>query len=328
MQAETLEFVDAPPRRPQETFAAAVESGLSLTEKTLPSRFFYDTRGSQLFELITDLPEYYLTRTERALLEDYAPEIVGAVGDAATLVEFGSGSGCKTRLLLAAFLARQPALHYVPIDISRDFLRSSARALLTDYEGLSITAIAAEYNDGLDALPPRDGPRLLIFLGSNIGNFTPEEAQSFLARIRSRMNETDRLLVGMDLAKNRAELEAAYNDAQGVTEAFNKNLLARINRELDGAFDLDAFAHCAPFDEAQSRIEMRLVSRVAQDVPIRALARTFHFAAGESVHTENSYKYTPARFATLAERAGLQTAQSWVDSKERFALALLRAPSA
>ncbi len=319
-----FQFIEIPVSHPAASLREAVAEGLSASPKWLCCRFFYDSVGSHLFERICQLPEYYLTRTERALLEKYAPAIIHAAGRDLALVEFGSGSSCKTRLLLRAALAQQPTLHYTPIDISADFLRASALTLLSDYEGLSITALAAEYNDGISALPAHAGPRLLLFLGSNIGNFTRAEAQDFLTRIRQQMQPRDRLLLGVDLLKDPAITEAAYNDAEGVTAEFNKNLLARINTELDADFDLDAFAHHAPFVAAQSRIEMHLVSLRQQTICVGALNRRFAFAQGESIHTENSHKYSLSGMASLCGSAGLGIQEFWQDEKEWYGLLLLK----
>jgi L-histidine Nalpha-methyltransferase len=317
-----LNFIDVPSH--EEELRDVVMQGLSARPKRLPCRYFYDASGSHLFEQICRLPEYYLTRAEQSILERWAPEIVRQAGDDLTLVEFGSGSSCKTRILMEAVLARQSLLHYVPIDISREFLHASAQSLLREYDRLSITAVAAEYNDGIEHLPDHDRARLVLFLGSNIGNFTPEEASDFLARIRRRMRPCDRMLVGVDLLKARAILEAAYNDSAGVTEAFNKNLLLRVNRELGADFRLDCFEHSAPLLDDPPRIEMRLVSRRDQEVNVAAIGRTFHFREGEYIHTENSHKYAPDAFAAVCNAAGWAVQNSWTDNAERFAVILLR----
>lgn len=319
-----FDFLEVPLSHKPQPFCAAVTEGLAQFPKTLPCRFFYDKIGSELFEQICELPEYYVTRTERALLEQRAPEMIEAAGDNLALMEFGSGSSHKTRLLLEAALKRQPSLHYVPVDISAQFLRETCLMLLAEYPRLSVTGIAAEYNDSVDALPTHDGPRLLLFLGSNIGNFQRDEATAFLTRIRQAMQPEDRLLVGVDLVKDRRVLTAAYNDAQGITAAFNKNLLARINRELRGEFDQDAFDHDAPFVEAASRIEMWLISRREQTVRVPEIERVFHFAQGEGIHTENSHKYTLASFAALCAPAGLDVQETWTDDRHWFAHFLLR----
>ena len=318
-----LRFLDVPPDQPQKTLRSAVLEGLSRERTTLPCRFFYDDRGSALFEQICRLPEYYPTRTERAILECHAGEMIEAAGGSdLALVELGCGSAGKTRLLIAAALARQSTLHYVPIDISRDFLHFSAEELMKEYPTLSITAIAAEYDDALEVLPSHGGPRLILFLGSNIGNFERDEATAFLRRIRGRMEAGDRLLVGVDLVKDRGVLEAAYNDAAGVTAAFNKNLLRRINRALGGDFDLEQWEHRAPWVPESSRIEMWLVSRRAQTVTLEG--RAFPFRAGEGVHTENSHKHTREGFAALCGEAGLSVEARWTDAREWFAVFLLR----
>ncbi len=318
-----LDFIRVEASHSPETLREIVEEGLSAPRKHLPCRYFYDTTGSLLFERICRLPEYYPTRTEQGILEQYAPDIIEAAGRNLTVVEFGSGSSCKTRLLLTAALDRQAQLRYVPIDISADFLRDSALILLNEYDRLNITAVAAEYNDGMEALPSSDGPRLILFLGSNIGNFTHDEATVFLARIRRKMRAQDRLLIGVDLLKDRSIIKAAYNDSEGVTALFNKNLLSRINSELEGEFDLNSFDHYAPFVEAESRIEMRLVSRREQSVRIGALSREFKLEKGEYIHTENSHKYSLESFGALSRAAGLAVQSRWLDERQWFAELLL-----
>ena len=318
-----LDFLEAPSRHLPLPFQTVVSQGLAAAQKHLPCRFFYDTPGSHLFEQICSLPEYYPTRTEQAILQRHAPELTARAGDDLTLVEFGSGSSFKTRLLMDALLARQNQLHYLPIDISKEFLHHSALTLLTEYSDLSVTAIAGEYNDAIDALPPDSGPRLFLFLGSNIGNFEREEAIAFLRRMRRRMQPNDRLLLGVDLVKDPTVLEAAYNDAAGVTAAFNKNLLQRCNRELQADFDLAQFDHHAPFIPAESRIEMRLVSRCDQTVTLGATDERFHFRAGEFIHTEYSHKYTLSDVYTLCRQAGLETMACRQDERGWFNVSLL-----
>jgi len=325
-----VNLIEIPVHRPEQSFSSAVAEGLSNAQKTLPCRFFYDVVGSELFEQICELPEYYPTRTEHQILERYARDMIKAVDDEnhkneVALVEFGSGSSFKTRILMNALLARQGHLDYTPIDISSDFLLDSSLTLLSEYQRLSITAIAAEYNDALRVLPELHAqPRLFIFLGSNIGNFVRQEAVALLAKMGHQMRAEDRLLIGFDLVKDRDILFAAYNDAAGVTADFNKNLLARINRELGGDFDLDQFAHDAPFVEEHARIEMRLISRCAQSVYIEALEQSFSFSEFEYIHTENSHKYSPESFATLCDAAGLAIQEEWVDERTWFEMALLR----
>lgn len=301
----------------------AVFRGLSGSPKTLPPRLFYDHIGSQIFEAITDLPEYYPTRTEAAILEAHADEIVAAAGEGVTLLEFGSGSSRKTRLLIEAALRRQARLEYVPIDISRTFLRESSEALLSGYPGLSVTALSGEYFDAALAMPATDGPRLILFLGSNIGNLAHDEAVSFLSRVRAGMCPDDRLLVGTDLVKDAAVLEAAYDDAQGVTARFNLNLLERINREIGGHFDTACFRHVAPWDPIAGRIEMRLISLGDQRVRIDDLETTFEFADGEAIVTEWSQKYTREGFESICAAAHLRVGASWQDDRRWFAEWLL-----
>ena len=319
-----VKFIELPRDREEGNFTSAVVEGLSQPQKILPCRLFYDADGSQLFEQICKLPEYYPTRTEQKILEDNVSEVIGAVGHNLALVEFGSGSSAKTRLLINASLDCQRHLHYTSVDISSDFLRTASFSLLNEYERLSITAIAAEYNDAIPILPHHVGSRLILFLGSNIGNFGTEDAVAFLARIGNQMNREDWLLVGFDLLKDRNIIEAAYNDTAGVTAAFNKNLLVRINRELGGTFNLDDFEHTAPFVEKHARIEMRLVSRLRQTVYISAPEQAFHFEPDEYIHTENSQKYTLGSFSRISLSAGLEMHKKWLDERAWFAVALLR----
>ena len=307
-------------------FQRDVAAGLDARPRHLSCRYFYDPAGSRLFEEICALPEYYLTRAERQLLEDHAPKIVAKVPAGVALVELGSGSAVKTRLIIDALLRRQPRLRYLPIDISPAALQHSARELERDYPALDLEPIAAEYEAGLRALDERlpAQPRLILWLGSNIGNLDRDQAGRFLATVRARMTAHDRLLVGVDLRKARAVLEPAYDDAAGVTARFNRNLLERINRELGGQFDPLAFAHRAHYDERLGRVEMYLVSTRAQEVPVRALGRTYAFAAGEALHTENSYKYSPEEIDAVARAAGLSVEARWLDREGRFCECLLK----
>jgi len=304
-------------------FASDVAAGLTAKPKHLSCRYFYDGDGSRLFAAICELPEYYLTRAETEILQRHAREIASLfVGDV-TVIELGSGNAVKTRLLLEALLTGR-RVRYVPIDIWRPVLEESAADLLRRFPLLEIVAVAAEYHEGLRHLRSEsDRPRLILWLGSNIGNFTREEAAAFLRRIQGTMTPADRMLVGVDLRKDRAILEAAYDDAAGVTAAFNLNLLARINHELDGNFDLSAFQHRAIYNEDLGRIEMYLVSTRAQNVTIGRIGLTVRFAAGETIHTENSYKYSLAEIQAVATAAGLQDERSWQDAAGRFELHLL-----
>lgn len=319
-----LRLITPPAGHRAESLSEVVLAGLNASPKRLPCRFFYDLEGSHLFERICELPEYYLTRTEHSILSRRAPEMIEAAGDDIAIVEMGSGSSLKTRLLLDAALARQDRLHYSAIDISKDFLRHCADTLIAEYPRLDVTAIAAEYTDGIGAAPEHNGTRLFLFLGSNLGNFTTGEARDFLLHIREVMTPKDRLLVGIDLVKERPIIEAAYNDAAGVTELFNKNLLRRINVELGGRFNLDCFRHDAPYVEVANRIEMRLHSLREHDVAVAALDREFHFDEDEYILTEYSHKYTPEAFLSLAHSAGLSAKQVWTDPREWFAVVLLQ----
>ena len=321
---ERLRFVDVRGEGPQELLRETVLRGLRASPKSLPPRLFYDHEGSEIFEAITGLPEYYPTRTEQAILDAHAGEIVAAAGAGMTLVEFGSGSSRKTRVLIEAALERQGALHYVPIDISRAFLRESAESLLAEYAGLTVAALAGEYFDAARAVPPADGPRLVLFLGSNVGNLSRDDAVEFLCRVREGMRPHDRMLVGADMVKAPDVLRAAYNDSQGVTARFNLNVLDRLNRELGARFDLAAFRHDAPWNEAAQRIEMHLVSLGDQSVRIDDLDAEVAFADGEAIVTEWSQKYTPESFAALCAPAGLEIAQTWTDARGWFTENLLR----
>lgn len=304
-------------------FRQAVREGLDHVPKWLPSRFFYDRAGSELFERITELTEYYPTRCESEILAERSAEIVSALGPRLSIVEFGSGSSLKTRKLLASALQGQADLSYVTIDISRDFLRDAARNLLADFPGLSVCAVAAEYSQAVELLPTSPDPRLILFLGSNIGNFCIREGTDFLSLIRSRMAPADRLLVGVDLEKSREVLHLAYNDPAGITAEFNRNLLRRINRELGGEFDPGRFEHIAPYDEGEHRIEMRLVSLGRQTVRVNALDASYEFEDGEFIVTEWSHKYTRGAFERIAREAGLRIDREWTDSKNWFAEFLL-----
>ncbi|MBP2310933.1 L-histidine N(alpha)-methyltransferase [Azospirillum soli] len=297
-------------------FLADVLDGLSRPRKSLPCKYFYDREGSALFDAICTLDEYYPTRTETALLHDRAAEIAGLAGPGATLVELGSGSSVKVRILLDAL--DDPAM-YVPVDISREHLVAAAARLAGDYPAVTVVPVAADYVRGF-ALPRGVRPErtVVFFPGSTIGNFRPAEALTFLRGLGQRLGVGARLLIGVDLRKDRRILEAAYNDAAGVTAAFNMNLLARINRELSGTFDLTRFAHRAHYDAVRGRIEMHLESLVPQTV--RVAGRPFRFAAGETIHTENSYKYSIGGFRRMAARAGWATERSWTDADGLFSL--------
>ena len=304
-------------------FVREVEAGLRACPKRLPCRYFYDREGSLLFETICELPEYYLTRAEREILQARAAEIVSHLPKDTTLLELGCGSAAKTRVLIEAFLQRDGVLRYVPVDISRTMLQESSMRLVEEYPALQITAIAGEYHDGLRQLKVEaDRPKLILWLGSNMGNFERPEAESFVRCVRETMSPWDRLLVGIDLRKDRAVLQRAYDDSYGVTARFNRNILARINRELGGHFDLGKFHHRAIYNEQIGRIEMYLVSARAQLISIDRLGLEVPFEAGEMIHTENSYKYSVGEIEALAGAAGLRIERQWLDAERRFSLNL------
>jgi dimethylhistidine N-methyltransferase len=319
-----MTLVRVAPSRMAPSFLDAVVDGLARTRKRLPCRFFYDAEGSRLFEQICRTPEYYLTRTERQILKRSASSIVEAAGRDITLVELGSGSSSKTRVLIRALLDRQERLLYVPVDISCGILQDSSLSLLDSFPDLAVTAIAAEYSDAMPVLDGLPGTRLILFLGSNIGNFDPPEAVAFLAALRSTLRPSDRVLIGVDLVKDPRVLEDAYDDAAGVTAAFNKNLLARINAEMGGRFVISRFDHRAPFVQGASRVEMHLVSRISQRVQVCAADREFSFDAGETIHTESCHKFTVAGLDTLCRAAGLQADAVWSDERDWYAVLLLR----
>jgi L-histidine N-alpha-methyltransferase len=317
---------ESDPHSEREDFATAVARGLDGDPKSLPCRFFYDAEGSQLFEEICELPEYYLTRAERQILVRHADQIVASVEAPLLLAELGSGSSAKTRLLIEACLRRQATLTYVPVDISRDMLDASAQALLADYPGLAVHAVAGEYQSGLEALRgASSSPKLIAWLGSNIGNFGRADAADFLAGVRDALAPRDRLLVGVDLRKSRELLEAAYDDAAGTTARFNLNLLARINRELGGRFALEQFAHRARWRAREGRVEISLVSLCDQEVEIAALDRAVKLRQGEAIHTEDSFKYSPAEIEAVARAAGLRVVRRWLDDQGAYSLNLLAA---
>ncbi|WP_213663049.1 L-histidine N(alpha)-methyltransferase [Stutzerimonas stutzeri] len=293
--------------------------GFAATPKRVSPKFFYDRRGSELFEQICQQPEYYLTRTEERILADAASDIREIAGPRSDLIELGSGASRKVRLLLEAL---HPA-SYLGIDISEDFLRSSTQRLAADYPWLEVHAACTDFSHEL-ALPEDFASEhpLVFFPGSSIGNFTPEEAAALLGHLHEVLPVGGGLLIGVDLVKPRELLEAAYNDRAQVTAAFNLNLLQRIGNELDSDIDPSRFAHHAFFNEAESRIEMHLVSRQAQDVTVEG--RCFHFDAGESLHTENSYKYTLHSFAALADGAGFDCRAQWTDPRELFSVHYLQ----
>lgn len=301
-------------------FRADVLAGLARDPKAIPARWFYDRRGSELFEAITDLPEYYPTRTETAILREVCPQIAGLAGEGRAVVEFGSGSSTKTPILLGSVAPSA----YVPIDISGDFLRESSRALAAQHPGLPVIPVEADFMRPL-TLPRAiaDSPKLGFFPGSTIGNMTPAMAIDLLRAMRASLGEGAMLVIGMDRIKDAHVLERAYDDAAGVTAAFNLNLLARINRELDGAMPVNAFRHKAVWNDDRARVEMHLeaLRDIAFTVDGRALAMT----AGETIHTENSHKYGNRDARILLHGGGWTPVGEWTDPDGLFAVYLAEA---
>jgi L-histidine N-alpha-methyltransferase len=299
---------------------AEVAAGLAAPQKELPPKYFYDHRGSELFEEITRLPEYYLTRAERGLLEAWMPRLIRSLGTRA-LVELGAGSAGKTRVILNAMQAAGTAELYVPIDVSAAFLRETAERLRHEYSGLAVTPAVADISEELNLPGTLPAPALFIFLGSTIGNFYPPAAIRLLARVRGAMRPGDRFLIGADLRKEPATLEAAYNDAEGVTAEFNRNMLRVLNHELAAGFDPDTFAHRAFYDRDAHRIEMHLVARTAHRVWIPGIGE-IRFAEGESIRTEISCKHDVPSLAALFSAAGLHLEAWRTDAGRRFVLAV------
>ncbi|HXA08953.1 MAG TPA: L-histidine N(alpha)-methyltransferase [Chthoniobacterales bacterium] len=292
-------------------------AGLSSSPRTLPSKFFYDERGSDLFQEICELPEYYVTRTETEILRHYGAEMAESIGENAELVGFGTGAGVKTRMLLDHL---QNLIAYVPVDISKQRLTESAEALSREMPALEILPVCADYLQPLELPTPSRKPAhiAVYFPGSTIGNMHPEVARHFLRRIARLCGKSGGLIIGVDLQKSSDVLEAAYNDSADVTAAFNLNLLVRANRELDADFDLTAWRHRAIYNQQAARIEMHLISE--RDQTVHLADREFHFGAGEKIITEFSYKHTVDGFAALAATAGFQLAHVWTDPKKFFAV--------
>ena len=304
---------------PNDVFLWDVVDGLSRPQKTLPCKYFYDERGSQLFEEICDVAEYYPTRTERAILRKHASEMADMCGREGCLIEPGAGSGEKTRIILEAF---ETSL-YVPVDISGDYLDGVAAAIAADFPRCDVRPLTADFTSEM-TLPEEASEfesRTLFFPGSTLGNFEPKAAADLLKRWRPLLGQGGHMLVGLDLVKDAGVLEAAYDDAAGVTARFNKNLLVRMQDELDASVDPDAFTHRSVFNAEDSRVEMHLVSTREQTV--RVGGRTFHFEAGETIHTENSHKFTDAMVADVAANAGLKVTHVWTDGDRLFSVQLL-----
>jgi len=315
--SSALHFYDYHPRMAD--FRAEVLSGLSQVSKQLSPKFFYDRRGSELFDAITELPEYYPTCTEIGILREHGDTIADLLGRNCLLLELGSGSSKKIRHLLDAL---KPAV-YMPVDISREHLLGSAEALVADYPALEVHAVCADYTADFD-LPCRPDTlsRVAFFPGSSIGNFEPSRAVDLLRRLTYHLEEGGRMLIGVDLKKDAELLRAAYNDSRQLTAAFNLNMLHRINRELDADFDVQAFSHHALYNEQEGRVEMHLVSNAVQAVAVAG--QRFEFSAGETIHTENSYKYSIEEFRALAKRAGFVPEKVWTDDDKLFSVHCIR----
>ncbi len=316
--SKQLQLLTASPIAPD------VLQGLTSLPKQLPSKLFYDEIGSQLFEQITELPEYYLTRTERSILEQYAGEILEAAGPALTLVELGAGTAAKTCILIQELLERQSRALFYPIDVSPSALDEAMRQLGRQFPSLRVNPIVADYTGGVPALSRITGRKLVLYIGSSIGNFEPDHSVRLLRRIRQTLRSGDALLLGADFAKSSRILLPAYDDSQGVTAAFNKNILARLNRELEADFDLDAFRHVALWNRRCSRMEIYLESLTTQSVFVAGLDLDVSFQSGERIHTENSYKYTDAMLESILHDSGFTLEQSWCDRKKWFGVHLAR----
>jgi L-histidine N-alpha-methyltransferase len=304
------------------TMASDVRDGLLAEPKELAPKYFYDERGSQLFEQITELDEYYPTRAERSILAERSAEIVAAAGSPRCLVELGSGSAAKTRHLLDA-MRDAGCLHtYVPVDISEEITHETAGLLVEEYPGLAVRGLVCDFEQHLERIPDGEGGRLVAFLGGTIGNLYPSARRDFLARLADLMRPEDRLLLGTDLVKRSDRLEAAYDDAGGVTAEFNKNVLEVLNRELGADFDLDAFEHVARYDTEEARMDIRLRSLADQTVSLEGLELEVEFAAGEEMRTEISSKFTYEKLARVYAEAGLAISGWFTDADCDYALSL------
>jgi len=313
-------------------FAKNVENGLADIPKHISPKFFYDKIGSKLFEEICDQPEYYLNRIEAQILKKSASQIIDILDEKAiSVIELGNGNSQKTRILLRPFLANWKNVSYFPIDVSLKMLKKSIRDLSREYSNLRIFGVCSDYVKGLIKINEfmkfkRNIPdkRLIIFLGSSIGNFDPKEASAFLHSLSKYIRNDDALLIGFDLEKDKSILEKAYNDKKGITSQFNLNVLSRINKELDGGFELSSFEHKSFYNLREHRIEMHLESKLDQKVSIGAIGKEFHFKEGETIHTENSYKYSKNRLYGLVKNAGLQVIANFTDPKNQYSLILLK----
>ncbi|MBZ5630685.1 MAG: L-histidine N(alpha)-methyltransferase [Acidobacteriia bacterium] len=308
------------------SIAADVLAGLSATPKTLPPKLFYDAAGSELFEQITRLPEYYLTRRETSILRGQAKAMVMAAGLPANVIELGAGTAIKTRMILEALQAQRGRVNFYPVDVSEAAL-DAAKENLRGLPEVAVHPLFADYASSMDFVGEIPGPRLILYLGSSIGNFEPLHASLLLSHLRSMLGARDTLLLGTDMAKDASVLLTAYDDAAGVTAAFNRNVLVRINRELGANFEPESFAHVARWNEMASRIEMHLESGRAQEVEIRGLQMRVRFQRGETIHTENSYKFTPTMVESILRNGRFVRECTWMDSRQWFALHLARTSS-
>ncbi len=315
--------VRLPPGGPLSGMAADVRAGLTRPFKELSPRYFYDERGSQLFEQITELPEYYPTRSERTILEQRAGQICEAANRPASLIELGSGSASKTRVLLDAMSEVNCLETFCPVDISEEITRETAEMVADEYEGLAVHGLVCDFELDLERIPV-GGPRLIALLGGTIGNFAPQQRAGFLRRVANLLGPRDRFLLGTDLVKDQATLEAAYDDSQGVTAEFNKNVLGVLNRELSANFEPDAFEHVARWDPENLWVDIRLRSLADQTVAIEALDLSVDFADGEEMRTEISTKFARAGLEGIYAEAGLELTDWWTDPDGLFALSLAR----
>jgi L-histidine N-alpha-methyltransferase len=330
MSAAVLDPVVVSKAIDENPVAVAVREGLADTPKWLPAWLFYDAQGSELFERITVLPEYYLTRTERAIFTAHADGIIARAirlhpgGDAEKLrmLELGAGTASKTGVLLHAAVRCQGTTDYLPIDVSATAIDEACGSIARTLQDVRVVPQVANYVTDELAIPPHDGPTLALYIGSSIGNFSPDEAVGVLRNLRAQLRPGDSLLLGTDLAKDADRLIAAYNDGEGVTAAFNLNVLQRLNRDLGANFDLASFRHEAVWNADASRIEMHLKSLRAQTVPIASMGLNVTFEAGETIHTENSYKFTAASIAEMLEAAGFTAVETWRDEHAWFAVTL------
>jgi len=321
--AARVPFTPIAPSAPLTPVGQAALRGLTAEPRSLPAWLFYDAAGSALFERITLLPEYYPTRTERAIFAANADAIIAtaAGSDTLSIAELGAGTATKTGILLAAAVRAQGSVIYCPIDVSASALES-AKKLETELPGVIVDAQVADYTTQPILFDEAQGKRLVLYIGSSIGNFTPEDAVRVLRRVRDQLRPGDTLLLGTDMKKDEKILVAAYDDAAGVTAEFNRNVLRRLNRELGADFDLQHFSHCAVWNEQECRMEMYLISDTEQRVGIDALGCELEFAAGDTIHTENSYKFTQKSIAWLLKQSGFALNRQWMDEKEWFAVNL------